>query len=70
MAVMGQYDGKLQMFVDEPRDVKRAHLHFLRWLVERRSLEHPTFGPPSGVFAEADSRAVSSRACVPRWFGR
>jgi len=70
VVAIGRYDSNLQMFVEEPRDVRRAHLRFLRWLVERRSLEHPVAGPPSGAFAERPSRPVSHRACVPRWFGR
>ena len=70
MTATGRYDSDLRMFVEEPRDVKRAHLRFLRWLVERRMLEHPASGPPSGIFAEPAFRPVSNRDCVPRWFGR
>ena len=51
MAAIGRYDSDLQMFVEEPRDAQRAHLGFLRWLVEQRDLEHPVFGPPSGTLA-------------------
>ena len=51
MAAIGRYDSDLQMFVEEPREVQPAHLRFLRWLVERRDLEHPAFGPPSGALA-------------------
>ena len=64
MAAIGRYDGDLQMFVEEPRDVQRAHLRFLRWLAERRDLEHPAFGPPSGALAEAPFRPVSGRASL------
>jgi hypothetical protein len=49
MAAIGRYDSDLQMFVEESRDAQRAHLRFLRWLVERGDLEHPAFGPPSGA---------------------
>lgn len=60
MAAIGRYDGDLQMFVERPRDVQRAHLRFLRWLVERRDLEHPAFGPPSGALADVGSGAPAS----------
>ena len=70
MAAIGRYDCDLQMFVDEPRDVKPAHLRFLRWLVEQRRLEHPISGPPSGALAEPPTRPVSNRTWVPPWFGR
>ena len=42
------YDGDLQMFVDPPRDPDMARLTFLRWLVERRRLEHGPAGAPCG----------------------
>ena len=45
------YDGDLQMFVDPPREPDMARLTFLRWLVERRRLEHGPAGPPCGDFA-------------------
>ena len=45
------YDGDLQMFVDPPREPDMARLTFLRWLVERRQLEHGPAGAPSGDFA-------------------
>jgi hypothetical protein len=64
MAAIGRYDGDLQMFVEEPHDVKRAHLGFLRWLVERRRLEHSISGPPSGALAEPPSvRFQTGPAC-------
>ena len=50
-AAGGQYDGSLQMFVDEPRDVDLARLRFLRWLVETGRLGHGTAGPATGEFA-------------------
>ncbi len=46
------YDGSLQMFVEEPREPHFSRLVFLRWLGERRLLEHDVSGPPSGPFAE------------------
>ena len=60
MAAIGRYDSDLQMFVEEPRDVRRAHLRFLRWLVERRDLEHPAVGPPSGALADVRPGAPAS----------
>ena len=70
MAAIGRYDTDLQMFVEGPRDVRPAHLLFLRWLVERRGLEHPASGPPSGPFAVRLFRPAANRDGVPRWFGR
>ena len=46
-----KYDGDLQMFVDPPREPDMARLTFLRWLVERRRLEHGPVGVPCGDFA-------------------
>ena len=48
-----EYDGSLQMFVEEPREPDFARLAFLRWLGERGLLEHELFGPPSGPFVQA-----------------
>ena len=45
------YDGDLQMFIDAPREPDMARLTFLRWLVERRRLEHEPAGAPAGDFA-------------------
>jgi hypothetical protein len=42
------YDGDLQMFADPPREPDMARLTFLRWLVERRRLEHGPAGVPCG----------------------
>lgn len=70
VATIGRYDGDLQMFVEKPRDSRRAHLRFLRWLAERRMLEHPVFGPPSGALAEPPSHPVSRGAGLPQWSGR
>ncbi len=52
MKSVGQYDGTLQMFVEEPRDVDMARLAFVRWLVEHGRLEHRNAGPASGEFAK------------------
>jgi hypothetical protein len=46
-----RYDVDLQMFCEEPREIDRAHLRFLRWLVEQGRLEHRPAGPPSGELA-------------------
>ena len=46
------FDGDLQMFRESPQAVKRAHLQFLRWLIEHERLDRPAAGPPSGEFAE------------------
>ena len=46
-----RYDGDLQMFREEPREISVAHLRFLRWLVEQGRLEYPPAGPPCGELA-------------------
>ncbi len=51
MKNLSVYDGELGMFREAPRPVDTAHLYFLRWLVERGRLEHPTAGPPCGELA-------------------
>ena len=48
MKAVGQYDGSLQMFVEEPRDIDLRRLTFVRWLVEHNRLEHPISGPSTG----------------------
>jgi hypothetical protein len=48
MKAVGQYDGSLQMFVEETRDIDLRRLTFVRWLVEHDRLEHPVSGPSSG----------------------
>jgi hypothetical protein len=48
MKAVGQYDGNLQMFIEEPRDIDLGRLTFLRWLVEHDRLEHPISGPSTG----------------------
>jgi hypothetical protein len=48
MKAVGRYDGNLQMFVEEPRDVDLRRLGFVRWLVENDRLEHPAIGPSTG----------------------
>jgi len=47
-ARLRQYDGNLQMFVEPPREPDMARLSFLRWLVERRRLEHEPAGASCG----------------------
>jgi hypothetical protein len=55
-----KYDGDLQMFVDPPREPDMARLTFLRWLVERRRLEHGPAGAPCGDFAIGPSLSSES----------
>jgi hypothetical protein len=57
MKATGRYDSRLQMFVDEPREVDMARLAFLRWMVEHGLLEHRPAGPSSGEFARPVPRA-------------
>jgi hypothetical protein len=52
MKDLARYDGALQMFCEQPKDVNLAHLRFLRWLLERGQLEHAPAGPSSGPLAE------------------
>jgi hypothetical protein len=71
----GRYDGELQMFVAEPRDAKRAHLLFLRWLLEHDKIERPISDEPvadgsTETLKTLIERPAPNRACVPRWFGR
>ncbi len=51
MKAVGRYDGNLQMFVEEARDVDMVRLGFLRWLAENGKLEHKLAGPAAGRFA-------------------
>ncbi len=44
------YDGDLQMFVERPRDPDLARLRFLRWLNERRPLEHASRNATSSEY--------------------
>jgi hypothetical protein len=86
MSPVGRYDGDLQMFVEEPRELNQDHLRFLRWLVEHRQLEHPVAGPPpddgrrGGPIRDGEPTPVGAARpsappypdpfCVPPWFGR
>lgn len=36
MRAIGRYDTELQMFVDEPRELNREKLMFLRWLADQK----------------------------------
>jgi hypothetical protein len=47
MSAERQYDGALQMFVEEAREPDFTRLAFLRWLGENGRLEHDVFGTPS-----------------------
>ena len=69
MAAIGRYDSDLQMFVEEPRDVQRAHLRFLRWLVERQDLEHPAAARRAACLPRRCS-VLSRKDSAPRRFGR
>ncbi len=51
MKAIGRYDTRLQMFVEEPREVDLARLGFLRWMVEHDLLEHGPAGPSTGELA-------------------
>ena len=53
------YDGDLQMFVEPPREPDMARLTFLRWLIERRRLEHGPAGAPCGDLAARSARSRS-----------
>jgi hypothetical protein len=59
-----QYDGDLQMFVDPPREPDMARLSFLRWLVERRRLEHGPAGAPCGDFVAHAARSDPSAGAL------
>lgn len=48
MKAVGRYDGALQMFVEEPREIDLRRLGFLRWLVENGRMDHGVHGPSSG----------------------
>ena len=45
------YDTELHMYREPVRELDRATLLFVRWLVEQGLLEHPVAGPPSGPMA-------------------
>jgi hypothetical protein len=55
-----KYDADLQMFVDPPREPDMQRLAFLRWLVERRRLEHGPTGPSSGPLTLWSSGSIRS----------
>jgi len=59
-----QYDGDLQMFVEPPRDLDMARLSFLRWLVERRRLEHGPAGAPCGDLTAHAARSDPSTGAL------
>ena len=50
------YDGDLQMFRVQTRELNIDKLRFLRWLAEHNQLEHAVAGP------SMDERAVSTAA--------
>jgi hypothetical protein len=55
-----RYDPDLQMFVEPSRDPDMDRLWFLRWLVERRLLEHGPAGVPCGDFTVRSARSGPS----------
>lgn len=59
METVGRYDGNLQMFVEESREIDLARLGFIRWLAENGKLEHRSVGPASGEYAVV--RAATDR---------
>jgi hypothetical protein len=59
MKAVGRYDGNLQMFVEESREIDLARLGFIRWLAENGKLEHRSVGPASGEYAVV--RAATDR---------
>lgn len=61
MARLGRFDADLEMFVDDPHDVIREQLRFLRWLGEHGLLEHGLAGPPSGEYAVVDTHTGVAR---------
>jgi hypothetical protein len=60
MNAASQYDGTLQMFVEQGREVDTRHLQFLRWLAERGKLEHGVAGPASGAMASGKQDRIPS----------
>jgi hypothetical protein len=48
MKAVGRYDGDLQMFVEETKNLDMNRLWYLRFLAERGDLEHPIAGPCTG----------------------
>ena len=61
---LGPYDGKLQMFVQPPREADLRRLQFLRWLAEHGKLEHEVAGPPCGAYAVARSEPDEAELAV------
>ena len=61
MTAGSDYDGDVQMFVERPREVDLAHLHFLRWLAVRGYLEHAPAGRSYGVYARDDAALAMAR---------
>ena len=67
MQAINQYDGTLQMFVEDVHEPDARHLRFLRWLGEQGRLEHGIAGPPSGdqVALPADLASAPSGPDLP-----
>jgi hypothetical protein len=62
MATRKQYDGNLQMFVEEAGQPDMARLRFLRWLGERGWLEHEVAGVPCGDLAISATLGTDDRS--------
>jgi hypothetical protein len=58
LAESEQYDGSLQMFVQEPRTPDPRRLLFMRWLVEHNHFGRPAVGPASGDLAATTIEVV------------
>ena len=65
MNTSGRYDGGLQMFVDAVHEPDLTRLAFLRWLGERGRLEHPVYGPSSGLFVRPPKVAGVVASTLP-----
>ena len=60
----GRYDPDLQMFTEPSREPDMARLSFLRWLVERRRLEHGPAGAPCGDLVAHAARSDPSAGAL------
>ena len=66
MSVNHPYDGDLHMLVEEPREAKREHLLFLRWLAERGQLEHSVAGSTATGVGQTSWTAANESRPPPR----
>lgn len=57
------YDGDIQMLIEQPKPVNMEHLKFLRWLAEQGRLEHRVENCSIGAFiAPTPAPAYSGKA--------